>query len=337
MEDELKSLVGDLLSDLSALPAASSEDRRELRELSDELFAVTERGPMDKTALEIRQLSSKVCTGTDTMAQKLLEQGEAQLHEIVDALGSSLRDLGAKSQRFGGRLDGRIGELEDALRAGPSELAAPRLRDIAGQIRDAAGQIREELEATQSDVTSVNSRLQQMEQELQAAKSEAMKDPLTKLSNRRRLNDALATLGEATDRQLPWSLVMLDIDHFKKINDTHGHVIGDAVLIKLAALLNDVVPSPQLVARYGGEEFAVLLNGLDLAKACELAEQLRTRVVSTQWAYGEASAPTTISVTISLGVAQLAGQDTPESLVNRADAALYEAKRSGRNRVCQTT
>jgi diguanylate cyclase (GGDEF)-like protein len=150
-------------------------------------------------------------------------------------------------------------------------------------------------------------------------------DGLTGLSNRRHLMAMLSGEVERARRGgQPFSVLMLDVDHFKKYNDEHGHQAGDDVLVRLGALLRDCVRAYDCAARYGGEEFLVMLSATAQASAVKVAERIRERV----------RAETRDGVTLSAGVAEypLHG-DTVDAVIRRADAALYEAKRAGRNRV----
>jgi diguanylate cyclase (GGDEF)-like protein len=151
----------------------------------------------------------------------------------------------------------------------------------------------------------------------------SLHDPLTGLANRRFMQIQLEKSFEAAQRyDEALSLIMIDIDHFKRYNDTHGHLEGDRMLARLAQIVLREVRRADYVFRYGGEEFLVLLPETDLTRACEAAERLRQAV--------EAEA----GVTVSLGVAALSGDSPqPEKLIAEADAALYRAKQSGRNRV----
>ncbi|WP_334132029.1 GGDEF domain-containing protein, partial [Silanimonas lenta] len=154
----------------------------------------------------------------------------------------------------------------------------------------------------------------------------AVEDPLTGLHNRRALEQALAReWARCAEQDLPLSALMIDVDHFKRYNDHHGHLEGDRVLVDVAALLRTGLSPPlEMLARYGGEEFTLLLPGTDAAAAEQRAERLCEVV-------GRAR----IGVTISIGVAVMypARGELPMSLLRRADQALYEAKRLGRNRV----
>lgn len=158
-------------------------------------------------------------------------------------------------------------------------------------------------------------------------------DALTGIANRRGLNcffNALLETGSLQNQAL--SLLMIDIDHFKRFNDTHGHVLGDNVLCAVGGILADHADQG-LAARYGGEEFALVLPGHDLAQACRLADTLREKMQEIQlWTtQGERIQP----ITISVGVTQMQTGDTLQTLIHNADNALYCAKRSGRNCVHQ--
>lgn len=161
----------------------------------------------------------------------------------------------------------------------------------------------------------------------------AITDPLTGLANRRYFERQLAMMvNQATGRGRPLSLLVIDIDHFKLINDTYGHLAGDAVLAEFARRLKGSVRGIDLSGRFGGEEFVVAMPDTDMPTALAIAERLRTHISSTQFKVD--GAPEPVAVTVSVGVGGVdARVETPTDLIARADAALYEAKRSGRNRV----
>lgn len=161
----------------------------------------------------------------------------------------------------------------------------------------------------------------------------AITDGLTGLHNRRYLMSHLATLTEkATLRDRSLSLLILDIDHFKSINDTYGHDAGDEVLREFADRMRANVRGIDLCCRYGGEEFVIVMPDTDMALAYVVAERLRQRVAGEPFSI--AGGQKQIDVTISIGLGTLeSAEDTAEQLLKRADIALYRAKKSGRNRV----
>jgi diguanylate cyclase (GGDEF)-like protein len=167
----------------------------------------------------------------------------------------------------------------------------------------------------------------ELEKRAEALAHAASIDPLTGIANRRAFVERLqAHWQDALNRHAPLSIALIDVDHFKRINDTQGHATGDAVLCELATSLQALLRSGTLLARWGGEEFVVLIPGADAPAAAGLAERLRAAVASQQ----REGLP---AVTISIGVASL-GERTrlrPEALFDEADAALYAAKSAGRN------
>ncbi|PRA05681.1 MULTISPECIES: sensor domain-containing diguanylate cyclase [unclassified Paenibacillus] len=154
----------------------------------------------------------------------------------------------------------------------------------------------------------------------------ASTDLLTGLKNRRFFQEKMfESLMMFQEKQRYFSLLVVDIDHFKSINDTYGHPIGDLVLGNLAGLLQSLSRSTDVVARYGGEEFVIILPGCEEEQAIGIAERYRSQVASADW--GE------YNITVSIGAATIVEEDTEKSLFQRADNALYASKTGGRNRV----
>ncbi|HTB57673.1 MAG TPA: GGDEF domain-containing protein [Polyangia bacterium] len=161
----------------------------------------------------------------------------------------------------------------------------------------------------------------------------ALRDGLTRAFNKRYFNDRIdSEFQYAVRHSAPLSLIFLDIDHFKKINDQHGHQAGDHVLAQLSTLVMSMLGEEETFARYGGEEFAIVARGVELGAAAALSERLRAAVEAHPFTFET----TTLAVTISVGVARAPGAGLTSSgdLVARADEAMYAAKRGGRNRVC---
>ena len=167
-------------------------------------------------------------------------------------------------------------------------------------------------------------RLQRAEQEINRL---AATDPLTGLSNRHAISRELnQELGRAIRYGSTLSLIMIDVDHFKSINDRFGHDVGDRVLVAVSDLIQLNIRSSDKAARWGGEEFLILAPETDAQGALEMAEKLCREVATRDFEYAE-------RVTISAGLSQFRGGDDPDTLLKRADETLYQAKRTGRNRV----
>jgi diguanylate cyclase (GGDEF)-like protein len=187
------------------------------------------------------------------------------------------------------------------------------------------------LEAEQSRLQAERARLEAQIARTRAAEFEAhaLRDQLTGLANRRHLDAQLPGLLElADDQDLPLTLAMVDVDHFKAINDRFGHAVGDRVLVTLAQLLRENTRGSDLVARIGGEEFVIALPEAPPARAHEVCERLRARVAAHAW--GQLAEG--LQVTLSLGLAH-APPYAQAPLLERADAAMYRAKQLGRNQV----
>jgi diguanylate cyclase (GGDEF)-like protein len=160
----------------------------------------------------------------------------------------------------------------------------------------------------------------------------SVRDGLTQAYNRHYFSSQLATeIAFAQRHNTELSLLILDVDFFKRINDTLGHLAGDHVLKSLSALLNEQLRKEDVFARYGGEEFVVLLRGVPISGAAVLAERLRRAAEAKRLSFGDRS----FAITVSIGCAALTccNRHDPESLIQRADGRLYKAKQDGRNRI----
>ena len=195
-----------------------------------------------------------------------------------------------------------------------------------------------ELHRTNEALRDANDALNQAQQEVQRQNTElqrlATRDPLTGCLNRRSFHAALETmLAEARSSGQPLSCVMIDIDHFKNVNDTHGHQIGDRVIQEVAKKLVECARSTDLVCRYGGEEFCLILHGTPLAVAQEFAESVRHRIeAECGMAVREVQG---LHITASLGIDVLSRNTASAlKLIDHADQAMYRAKKGGRNQVC---
>lgn len=159
----------------------------------------------------------------------------------------------------------------------------------------------------------------------------AQKDPLTGICNRAALDEMLRSeMSHALRQRADFSLLILDIDHFKTINDRYGHITGDCALKAVTDMVKRCKRDGDLLFRYGGEEFVVLMRDTDLGGATLLAERIRACIARQGFNCSGAE----LGIEVSIGVSTLGESDTPVSLFSRADQALYQAKKSGRNRVC---
>ena len=286
---------------------------------------------------------------TEAMYRRFLADPDADsalkaadgMHRLLDGMQASAAAAGDQTARYGHTLQ----RLSAALGPGDAQPAPPEaldeLREHTLQMQAAMTLLQRQLEESQREINSLRD-------EVRHARHESLVDALTGLGNRRAFDRRLGTSLAADAAVLglppvgaPVSLLMIDIDHFKRVNDNYGHAFGDQVLRAVAQVLKALSPEGSLAARVGGEEFALLLPGTPMNDARALAEKLRATVAASR--IRRKGADTAAErITVSLGVAQYlrqTGPDTPDAdeapaeFVDRADRALYAAKQAGRDRV----
>ena len=209
----------------------------------------------------------------------------------------------------------------------------PAVRTIVESLVLATKDMEKNNQALEARLSASKQEITELQQNLEAVRSESLTDPLTTLANRKYFDEALTkAIADARAKGEPLSLMMTDIDHFKKFNDSYGHLTGDQVLRLVASSAKQNVKGLDIAARYGGEEFAIVLPNTMLRSAITVADQIR-RAVMTKELMKRSTGEHLGRVTISVGVATLQKTDTVQSLLERADTCLYAAKRNGRNRV----
>ncbi len=213
---------------------------------------------------------------------------------------------------------------------------ADDLRDIRKVVRTILDDTRAMADSNRQLAGTLKARADEIDElraELDKVRQEAVKDPLTGLVNRRAFDERLADSLDDTLEQLKnICLMMIDIDHFKTINDKHGHQIGDKVLQFLASVLQKNFKGKDLVARIGGDEFAVIIENAPRAGVMSMAETIRKQVEESNLKRTDTGEPLG-KVTVSVGYDCIKADDSPRTVLDRADKALYEAKKQGRNRV----
>jgi len=287
-------------------------------------IAVIDKAGKGFTPAQSAELYRQHCGGNDHFRQVQLvsERVSGLVEEVTQKLGVATSQTRDYSERLS-TLGNGIGSIID-----PSELVA-LVRELEQQtdlMRQRASKLETELERSGREINELKG-------DLANARRAATTDPLTGLGNRKLFDDVFA--DEATcagETGEPLSLLVTDIDHFKKFNDTHGHQIGDVVLRLVAERLKGAVKGRDTVARYGGEEFAVILPRTTAEAAARLADQLRAEIAKSRLVVKSRSQDLG-RVTLSIGVATLRPGETTDSCFRRADEALYRAKHEGRNRV----
>jgi diguanylate cyclase len=263
--------------------------------------------------------------------------------ELVDlaVLATQLAEL---IQSARDRLDGAV-EMVDrsadeaadygrALSASARALDARKLpKDTVQALLDVTRQMIDRTETAERRLRSTNGELRALQQDLCVAQESAERDPLTGLPNRRALEQALVRAVDTARRaDAALSVAFCDIDHFKRLNDVHGHAVGDRVLRLVGDCLSEDADDRTFVGRQGGEEFVLLFEGLPVIEAAARVDAIR-EALSRRTLRSRSDGTPIGRVTFSAGVAALNGQESGEDLLHRADVALYRAKEGGRNQV----
>jgi len=208
-----------------------------------------------------------------------------------------------------------------------------QLSVIVSLLVDETDRMRQETMSLAKQLDNTSRELETLKTDLGRSVEVALTDPLTGVGNRRRFeSDLEKAVREARSGATPVSLVMCDIDHFKRVNDTFGHRVGDEVLRMFARTLESSLRGGDMVARYGGEEFAIILPGTPLGGAQQIAERIRARFSSKRLTVRETNQSVGV-LTASFGVTEIKPGEKPDDAFERADRKLYEAKSKGRNRV----
>lgn len=283
-------------------------------------------------SLEIARLTALHTAVDDGQVDRLFEQHVQTQQEraardmvrgfrqLLDGVDSSATTTARDTERFGDSL----GRWREALHSGEATdpLRCAEMQDDTRAVGAAVDALQQQLERTRAEV-------ERLRLELDRVRDEALCDVLTGLPNRRCFDTHLADLRSAPD--VDPCLLLTDIDHFKRVNDSFGHLFGDQVLRAVAQGLRACLDAEYLAARVGGEEFAILMPAATKAQALALAERIRAAVAGSR--IRRRDGDTVGQVTVSLGVALRRAGEAAEAWFERADQALYAAKRAGRNRV----
>jgi diguanylate cyclase len=279
---------------------------------------------------------------------------DADLEQIYDTYLSPIR-LTDRIDKVGNQV---MGEIEQVMAmidaaAGSANSYTESLADMTEKLghskdREGVRAIVESLVQTAKEMEVSNQKLEErlnaskqeineLQENLEVVRTESLTDPLTQLANRKFFDGTLeSAIADARAKNEPLSLLMTDIDHFKNFNDSFGHLTGDQVLRLVAMSVKQNVKGQDTAARYGGEEFSIILPNTVLRSAITVADHIR-RAVMTKELMKRSTGEHLGRVTISIGVATLHKNDSPQTLIERTDACLYGAKRHGRNRVmCET-
>ncbi len=258
--------------------------------------------------------------------KEVLQNNVRQLSEELARVMEVISTVNEGNAQFSETLSGFTTHLNKPLSVEEIRAAVNKVVTETKSIATKNQQLQEQLEKSSAQITV-------MKEDLTRVQKETLTDTLTGVGNRKHLSNELKRLvQEAEEQKSALSLLMIDIDHFKKFNDTHGHLVGDQVLKLVARTLMENLKGKDCVARYGGEEFVIVLPQTRLMDAQRVADALRTSVAQKKIIRRDTHA-TLGQVTVSIGVAQYHANEQLSHFLKRADAGMYMAKSAGRNRV----
>ncbi|BCD60779.1 MULTISPECIES: GGDEF domain-containing protein [unclassified Nitratiruptor] len=293
-----------------------------------ELFCYVQENDLTLSDSEILQYYKQLFQKTPKKVHEIEdEEIRIKLKKIASGLEEKLSQIISTIDTHNNTLQDRT----EALQEKENQAADPQIVQYLKEILQNVEELRKENSKLNDQLKKYYEEINHLRRELRDTKNKAEFDYLTELFNRRKFEEYFQKLLQEfneTDGK-PFSLIILDIDNFKKINDTYGHLLGDEVLKNLSSLIKTFLHSAHIPARIGGEEFAILLPETSLDEAKIIAERLRKTVENRTIPIAEGD----LNFTVSIGVAQVQKGDTMDSLIQRADEALYAAKRNGKNMV----
>ena len=307
------------------------------RVLADHELAPSDIRGFDECLGEVRRVSSALramsllqdVTGSDAAAKH-----EEAIKSIVLMMGRSIGELAEGNQHVREQVREQVGALEEIVKLPPGKESAVRLVSVAQGMVQATNEMGSHLDTMAKQVDTANQRVSELEGELEEAKQKVLFDQVTRVHSRVALHECLLQQVSNGDSG-PWCFVIADIDRFKSINDTYGHTVGDAMLLKVAQALERSLRQHNedwFIGRYGGEEFAMILSACSIDEAATAAEHMREAVAASRWKLSTIT-DAVLQATVSVGVTQYRKEDSILTIVHRADEALYEAKNGGRDQV----
>jgi len=263
---------------------------------------------------------------SDARNEEVMRRAGDQINATIRSVSGAVKDVHDATTTYSGTLE-NVSERMSKIQK-PEEM-----REIVQSVMSDTRNMLERNQKLEHELDKSSALMQDLQRDLEQVRKEAMTDGLTGLSNRKAFDAAIARVTEeAQSSNTTFTLLMVDIDHFKTFNDNYGHQIGDQVLRLVARTLVEGVKGRDISARYGGEEFAIILPETTLSAGVAVGNSLR-KAVATKDVINRSSGEKLGRITMSVGVAEFIPGERVEDLIERADAALYTAKHNGRNQV----
>jgi len=284
-----------------------------------------------KTVESLFERYKKIIPAFIRKQKEYLNTREKEIWDIIGLQRTAITTLGTENQAYNRKVYGQSKQIEaitilDDIKSMKKNLKK-EVMAIQATVRKKEEWDKQQMEALTKQINSLSG-------ELKRVKTKAMTDGLTKAYNREAFDNYMRKIVDRnTVKNAPFSLLMLDIDDFKKINDGYGHQIGDRVLVALVKKCTEFIRDEDFLARYGGEEFVIVLPGASLRNALKKAQRIRKAIAGTQYTTDKEKGGKGLSITVSIGASSFRKSDSVSTVIDRSDQALYQAKRTGKNRV----
>jgi diguanylate cyclase len=323
--DQLLGLIEENIADDDA---SAGSFRFRLEAIRREILSVGKNELSGQTALNTLDL----CRGQFRQLHSKYHEREEHLAEIIAFLRKALADIAGDSKTFHDDLRESTGRIQCFVELEDIRELKSRITNEVRQLNEA---ITEKQKREKIQFSQLSEQVSVLQRKLDMAKVEASLDGLTGIANRRNFDFTIQRWVIAHEKsEDPFTVAIIDLDNFKNVNDNYGHQIGDQVLIAAAMELGRNIRTNDFLARYGGEEFIILSEGMKLQESEKRYSALMEKIENMRFDCRSAEqGELSVSLTASCGVAEYALGETPRELIRRADEALYEAKRAGKNRV----
>ena len=279
---------------------------------------ISEQKPFDcDTSLQL--YGKHICSASLESFEKINQR----IQKVIDQASSNISNTCSKAEETNDSFQKKTALLENIAESSS-------IRSVLQEIIQETQSLVVTSQAMQSQLNKANAEMDQLRSELAQVREIALTDGLTGLLNRRAFDETLSDIIQNSGNSSTY-LSILDIDHFKRVNDTYGHTIGDNVIKYVASLMKKHAHSHHHIARYGGEELAIIMPNTSKPEAINVSEKIRIEMEKSRLKRKTDNTPLG-SITVSIGIAELQTGDDAESLIIRADKALYRAKENGRNR-----
>ena len=256
---------------------------------------------------------------------------EKEIWDIIGLQRTAITMFGAENRDYNRKVYEQSKQIEAITMLDDIKIMKKNLkREVAG----IQATVHKKEEHDRQQMEKFAKQISKLTVELKKVKTKAMTDGLTKAYNREAFDNYIRKIVDQNAiKASPFSLLMLDIDDFKKINDEHGHQIGDRILVAFVRKCSEFIRDEDFLARYGGEEFVMVLPGASLRNALKKARRIRKAIAGTHYTTSKEKKGKGLSITVSIGVSSFRKNDLVPSVIERSDQALYQAKRTGKNRV----